>query len=203
MSEIRFIEKPDWITWSQIRDCIYQAHSINRKKNIYILNSEMSDEEFAERYEKNQNLHCFVALDGDRVVGVQAVKFVKMNRWWAKGKRVAYTCLDGILPAYRGTDVFLGLDRMRMKCITDSGVRIIQCNRAENNKSVLKLCKLGGFKYVQYSATGKGATYYSVIMVKWLDGCPYSDTFCIFMYKLSKFFVKTFWKPGYVFRFWF
>ena len=97
--------------------------------------------------------------------------------------------------------MFFGLDSLRNKYIHDSGIRIRQCNTSERNKAVIKLCKKGGYKLVQYSATGKGATYYSVIMCMWEDGCPFSDRFCNFMFKLSKIITKTIWKPGYKCRF--
>ena len=82
---------------------------------------------------------------------------------------MAYSTYDAVLPEYRGTDVYIGLDKIRSKYISDSGVRIRQCNTAEQNKTVIKICERAGYKFVQYSATGKGANYYSVIMVLWLD----------------------------------
>ena len=199
MSKIEYLEKPEWVTWDDIHECLYKAHSVNRKKGFSMTNVGLSGEELKKKVGSG---HCFIALEGKRVVGVACLKIFKPNRWWTK-KEVAYTFLDGIIPEYRGTDVFFGLEKIRNKFISDAGVRIRQCNTAEQNKTVIKLCTRGGYKIVQYSATGKGADYYSVIMVLWEDGCPYGDWFVNFMFKLSKFFIKTIWKPGYKIRFWF
>ena len=198
MGDINYLEKPEWISWVDIHECLYKAHSVNRKKGFSMGNVGLSVEELKNKVGDG---HCFVALEGNRVVGTASLKFFKPKRWWTR-KTVAYTLLDGVLPEYRGTDVFWGLDYLRNKYIRDSGVRIRQCNTAEQNKAVIKLCTRGGYKIVQYSATGKGADYYSVIMVLWEDGCPYSDRFCNFMFKLSQIIIRTIWKPGYKFRFW-
>ena len=196
MDKFLYLEKPDWVSWSEVHDCLYKAHSVNRKKGLSMTNIALNVEELKKKVGDG---YCFVALDGKNVVGVACLKFFKPNRWWTKDK-VAYTMLDGILPEYRGTDVFFGLEEIRNKYISNEGVRIRQCNTAENNKTVIRLCVRGGYKLVQYSATGKGSDYYSVIMVLWEDGCPYSDRFITFMYKLSKYIVKSIWKPGYKLR---
>ena len=199
MGDIKFMLKPDWISWDEVQECQRKAHEKNNKKGFQMLVQTITGEELQKGV---GNGFCFVALDGDKVVGTASLKFIKSYfHWWTR-KTVAYTCFDGILPEYRGTDVFLGLDNIRNRYIYESGVRIRQCNTSEHNKTVIKLCKRGGYKLVQYSATGKGANYYSVIMVKWLNGCPFSDRFCNFMFNLSKILIKALWKPGYKLRFW-
>ena len=199
MDAIQYMEKPEWISWDDIHNCLYKAHSVNRKKGFSMTNTGLSGEELKRIVGDG---HCFVALFEGRVVGVACLKIFNPKRWWTNNL-VAYTFLDAIIPEYRGTDVFLGLENIRNQYIKDSGVRIRQCNTAEKNKTVIKLCTRGGYKMVQYSATGKGAEYYSIIMVLWEDGCPYSDWFCKIMFNMSKYIVKAIWKPGYKLRFWF
>ena len=165
-----------------------------------MLNQEMTVDELQN---KLQDGLCFVALEGDKVIGTGSTIIKKGNRWWSRGRRVAYNCLDAILPEYQGTDVYFGLREIRSQYLKKAGVDIIQFNTAEHNKVVQKIALKRGAKYVMYSATGKGANYYSVIMANWLNGCPFSDRFCNFMFKLSKFVVKAIWKPGYKLRFWF
>ena len=109
--------------------------------------------------------------------------------------------MTGVLPDYQGTDVYIELMRLRDDYFKGSGVEILYFSTSENNKVVQKIGKLKHFKYVQYTATGEGADYYSVIMAKWKNGCPYNDKVCNFMFKLSKVVVKTIWKPGYKNRF--
>jgi hypothetical protein len=199
MGDIKFMLKPDSVSWDEVQECHRKAHEKNNKKGFQMHAQALTGEDLRKDIGDG---FCFVALDEDKVVGTASLVFSKSKfNWWTRQK-VAYTCYDGILPDYWGTDVFFGLDSLRNRYILESGVKIRQCNTAENNKSVIKLCKRGGYKLVQYSATGRGASYYSVIMCKWDDGCPYSDTFCNFMFKLSRFVIKALWKPGYKFRFW-
>ena len=73
----------------------------------------------------------------------------------------------------------------------------------EYNDTVIKLNMMRGFKRVQYSPTCKGATYYTVTLVRWEGGCPYSEWFVKFMYNMSKFVARTFWTYEYKFRFWY
>jgi len=197
--EIVYMEKPEWISWEQIRECIYKGHESNRDKGVVMINALMSADDIKIHV---GNGHCFVALKGNEVVGTFSLKFLNLRKWWVRGK-VAYPCLDGILPEYKGSDVYFGLNDLRMKCIEESGVRIIQNNTSEHNMLIRKLAKKKGFKAVMYTPSGKGADYYSVIHVKWLDGCPYSDKFIDFMFNLSKFIVPIIWRPDFSFRFWF
>lgn len=199
MDEIKFMEKPEWVSWEDVSECIYRSHQTNKSHGFEMVNANITADELKSDLKEG---HCFVALEGNRVVGTASIKFFKNKRkWWTKDM-VAYYCYDAILPEYRGTDVFFGLNEIRRLCFKQSGVRIHQFHTAEYNKTVLKINEKGGFKKVQYAPTGKGAKYYSVTMVKWMDGCPYSDWFINLMFNLSKFVAKTFWTPGYKLRFW-
>ena len=71
------------------------------------------------------------------------------------------------------------------------------------NKTVIKINIIYGFKKVVFRPTWKNANYYSVTMVKWEDGCPFSDWFLEKMFNLSKFITKTFFKPDGRLKFWF
>ncbi len=202
MGDIQYMIKPEWISWDEVQECQRKAHeATNNVKGLHMTVQDYSGEKLKQSLSNNG--YCFVAIDGNKVVGVHGLMLFKGNRWWSKGKKVAYNCMDGILTEYRGTDVYFNLSELRMKYIKDSGADIIQSNTAENNTTVRKITKVKKFKTVQYSATGKGANYYSVIMAKWLNGCPYPDWFINFMFGLSKVVVKTIWKPGYKLRFWF
>lgn len=200
MSDIQFMEKPDWVSWEAICECFRAANTVNDKKGFHMTYSDLTPDEL-EKSIKDGDGHCFVALVDKKVVGTVSLMFWKHQwyHWWTR-QTVAYSTYESILPEYRGTDVFMGLEYLLDKYIRDSGVRIRQCNTAEQNKTVIKLCQRAGYKFVQYSATGNNANYYSIIMVLWEDGCPYSDRFCNFMFKLSKIIIKTIWKPGYKLR---
>lgn len=198
MGKLQYMEKPDWITWDSILDCIRRSHEKNEKRGFHMTNQ---DVDALGLQKKLKDGHCFVALDDNKVVGTCSTIIKDGNRWWSKGKKVAYNCLDAILPEYQGTDVYFGLRTLRSQFIKESRVDIIQFNTAEQNKVIQKLALKRGAKYVMYSASGKKADYYSVIMAEWINGCPYSDRYCNCMFKMSKFIIKAIWKPGYKFRY--
>lgn len=203
MSDIHYMIKPDWISWDEVQECQRKAHEgTNNINGLHMTVQDISGDELRKDIESG-NGFCFIALDDKKVVGVHGLKFFIGNRWWNWNKKVAYNCMDGILPDYQGTDVYYGLGDLRMKYISESGADMIQSNTAVNNKTIRKIAKIKKFKTVQFSPTCKGANYYSVIMVKWLNGCPFSDSFIYFMFRLSEIVVKAIWKPGYKLRFWF
>lgn len=195
-----FTIKPEWVSWDAVMDCFRQSHEVNNQHGFNMVSQYMTAEELQE--DMNNGV-CFVALKGKQVVGTASVKFISRNKWWCIGKKVAYLCHAGIIPEYQGTAVFLRLYKMRDNYIKESGVKISQLHTAEYNQTVIKLNRIRGFKCVQYAPTAKGAKYYSVTLVKWENGCPYSDRFVHFMFYLSKFVARAFWTPEYKFRFWF
>lgn len=197
MEEIQYMLKPDWVSWAAIKECFIKAHESNRKKGVVMQNQFMTPEEFENYY---KNAYFFVALRGEEVIGTSAFFIRKMNKWWARKENVIYNCADAIIPEYKGTDVYFELMSLRNKYIKETGIRIIQSDTEENNTMILKINKKKGGKQVKLYASPK-TWYYSVVMVRWLDGCPYSDWYCNFRFKLSSFIVKLIWKPGKKVRF--
>lgn len=200
MEDIKIIEKPDWITWQQVQDCITIAQKTNNKKGFDMLFGHNS----AEQLEKAiGDGYCYVALNADnKVVGTVSLIISNINYWWHKGK-AGLQGYEGILPEYRGSDVYFDLHDKIDEKQKELGIGVIWASTAEKNKVVIKACKLQGWKIVQYSPTGKGATYYSYIFARWLNGCPFSEKRISFMFKLSKIVVKALYKPGKILRIYF
>ena len=187
MDEIQYMLKPDWVSWAAIKECFVKAHESNRKKGVVMQNQFMTPEEFEQNY---KDAYFFVALHGEEVIGTSAFIIRNLNQWYVKGK-VIYNCADAIIPEYKGTDVYTDLLAYRAKYIEKTGIRIMMFDTAEDNKLVQKLTAKKGGKKVKLYASPK-TWYYSVVMVKWMDGCPYSDWYCNFRFKLSCFIVKLF-----------
>lgn len=200
MKEFQYMLKPDWVTWDSIMECINKSHKVNDNRGFHMTNQDMGAGELQKHLQKGC---CFVALDEKKVIGTCSTIIKDGNRWWSHGKKIAYNCLDAVLPEYQGTDVFFELRALRSQYIKEAGVNLIQFNTAEQNKVIQKLALKRGAKYVMFSATGKGASYYSVIMAEWINGCPYPDWYVNFFFKISKYIIKAIWKPGYKLRFWF
>ena len=159
-------------------------------------NQTMSIDEFEHYY---LNSYCFVAMKEGKLIGTASLKIKTVKQWWVKGD-VAYPFADAIIPEYRGTDVFMELQKLRGKCIKELGINILMFDTEENNKLVQKYNIKMGAKRIKLYASSK-TWYYSVVMVKWLDGCPYSDWYCKFRFNLSKLLVRLIWKPGRIVRF--
>lgn len=199
MSEIQYMEKPEWVSWDSVRECLNASHQTNRKKGFEMENTNITTEHLIE---KMKDARCVIALSDDKIVGTCFVRIEYKKKWWVRGL-VAYYLGDAILPEYRGTDVYFGINDIRDRIVRESGIRIHQFNTAADNKTVIKINKLYGYKPVQFTPTAKGYNYYSITMVRWDDGCPFPDWFINFMFNLSKFVSKALWKPGYRWRFWF
>lgn len=189
--------KPEWVSWDAIHECEKKAHQVNNDKGYYMKIQDTSGEDLKEYIGDGV---CFVALDGNDVVGVVALKYRHINRWWTDGKPIFWSCLSAVLPEYRGS-VNLDLEMMKNKYFKESDIDIMAFGTAEANTLVQKMALRSGSRYVQYSASGKGSSHYSVVMARWKNGCPYSDWYCNFMFKLSKLIVRALWKPGYRWRF--
>lgn len=199
MSDIQFMEKPDWVSWDDIRECLNKSHKTNKKRGFEMEVSNLTTDKLIDKIKGSR---CVVALLDQKVIGVCCVRIEQKKKWWVRDK-VAYYLCDAILPEFRGTDVYFGINNIRDRIVRESGVRVHQFNTADHNKTVIKINKRYGYKLVQFSPTGKGCNYYSVTMVKWDNGCPFPDWFLSLMFNLSKVVSKTLWKPGYIRRFWF
>lgn len=191
MNDIQYMEKPDWVSWDSVRECLNSAHKTNKKSGFEMRNSTITTEDLLEMV---KGARCFVALVEDKVIGVTCFRIENKKKWYVWGTVIYHFC-DGILPEYRGTDVFFNLAGLKTNAVEKTGVRIQLFRTAEHNKTVIKMNKIFGFKLVQFHPTPKKiANYYNVTMVKWDDGCPFPDWLLKFMFNLSKVVTKTFFK---------
>jgi hypothetical protein len=191
MSEIQFMEKPEWVTWEDVRICLNAAHQINKKSGFEMVNLTITTDEFIKKIKDG---HCFVAVVDKKVVGVACSRVENRRKWYVRGP-VIYHFGDGILPEYRGTSVYFGLSEIRRRYDKSTGVKIQQFLTSEHNKIVIKINQKKGYKLVQFQPTRKkDGNYYQVNMVKWDDGCPFPDWFLKIMFNLSMVVSKVFFK---------
>lgn len=191
MNDIQYMEKPDWVSWDSVRECLNSAHKSNKKSGFEMRNSTITTEDLLEMM---KDARCFVALVEDKVIGVTCFRIENKKKWYARGAVIYHFC-DGIHPEYRGTDVFFKLTDLKTKAVEKTGIRIHQFLTSEHNKTVIKMNQRFGFKLVQFQPTPKKkANYYQVTMVRWDDGCPFPDWLLKFMFNLSKVVTKTFFK---------
>lgn len=198
MDDIRVMEKPDWISWDAVQQCIHDAQLTNIKDGFDMYFGHMSGDDLRKAVGDG---FCFVALNKDnRVIGTLSYCVTNIKFWFHRGKAGFY-CYEGILPEYRSSDAFFELHRMADEKGRELGLDVTWGSTSEKNKKIIKINELQGWKRVQYSASGTGVDYYSVIMAHWAKGCPYKDSRINFMFNLSKRVVRFLFKPGKVFRF--
>lgn len=198
MEQIRVMEKPDWISWDEVAECIHEAQKTNNKKGFDMKFGHKSGDELKESV--GENGYCFVVLnESNKVIATISLKISNIRFWWHKGD-AGYHLYEAVLPAYRGTDAYFDMHIALKKKEKELGLKLLWATTAEHNKVILKAAIRTGWKQVQYSPSAKGCDYYSIIIAKWMDGCPYSERRIRFMFNLSKKVVRLLYKPGRVKR---
>lgn len=192
------MEKPDWISWDEVQQCIHDAQLTNKKQGFDMSFGYKTGEEL--RKSVGENGYCFVVLnESDKVIATMSLRISNIHFWWYKGE-AGYYCYEAVHPVYRGTDAYFDMHAAVKRKEKQLGLNLIWADTAERNKVVLRVSAMSGWKQVQYTSF-KSCDYYSIIIAKWLDDCPYSDRKIKFMFKLSRIAVKLLYKPGHKKRF--
>ena len=190
MENIRVFEKPDWVTWDDIAECIHIGQATNNKKGFDMAFGHLSPDQLQSAIKGNTGEgYTFVALnEQNKVVGTASLSIENLKKWWHRG-RSACRCMGATLPEYRGTEVYFSLlDKLEEK-ENELGINVIWGTTSENNLEVIKIHKKLKFKFVYLSPSPRHREYYSYVFVKWKKGCPYKDCFLNFMFNLYKFVV--------------
>ncbi len=182
------MEKPDSISFKEISDVLLKAHEQHRKNGIYMRVPHLPPAEL-EKWIGDEG-KCFVALNGDTLVGTGSYMIRDLNRWYHKGKAIELT-MEGILPEYQGRHIFTMIQKARDEIIKSSGYRVVYMDTAEKNTRRLLVAEKEGYIPVDFlfpSINSKG--HYFVSMMKWLDGSPFSKEYCIFRFRIKRIRVK-------------
>lgn len=187
--EIKIIEKPNWVSWDDIRQCLIDAHSVNRAMGINMTHYQWPANRIRESLGKNGFM--LVALDGRKLVGTAGIGEKYGRNWYVRGRCYAYMCFAGVLPQYSGKGIFKMLEIKREELAKQYGYDILVGDTHANNKHRLDMALNNGFRLVRYFRATNGDHYhYSVVYVKWLSGCPYSDKQINRYYRLSWLLVR-------------
>lgn len=197
MKEIVVIPKPENISWEEIRNVIHQAHKSNFEKGIVMRTTTFTAEELKERVGPMGK--CFVAMDGDQVIGTTSCCVGEVNHWFYHGRIMKWMLL-GILPMYKGFNICTMLLQKVEEETKLQGCTTISFDTAEENTNMQKICLKKGFVYVDFIAFPL-SNHYSVEMLKWLDGCPFSKIYCFLRFNLKKYYIKLRFKPRRTKRF--
>ena len=196
MSEIKIIEKPDNVSYQTIREILQQAHKANFDAGIMMAVPNLSADGLREHV--GENGKTFIAVDGEKIVGTLSFRVVHINKWYWKSD-LAEETMVGIIPEYQGKHIYPMLEKVSHDFIRKMGYRGIRFDTAETNKKKLRLAEIDGYRYIDFKAPK--TNHYNVVMLRWLDGCPYSLFQTNFYFKLKKLLIKARYKPGRIKRF--
>ena len=182
MSSIEIIEKPEWVSWEDIQECLFKSHAVNRSKGIFMTHYLWSAERIQESLGKNGKM--LVALDGDKLVGTAAIGVKRGKTWFVNGQ-YAYMCFAGVLPEYAGLGIYKGLTKKREELAKTMGFNVLLLDTHSNNKRIQTIAKKNGYQLVRFFRA-KSKDHYSVVMVKWVDKSPFPRYYCYWRYLISK-----------------
>ena len=195
-NEIKVSEKPSNVSWDAISEVLHKAHIHNEEDGFVQYTVKITGEEIEKKVSSGQ---CFVAMDGDKVVGTLSVARKNKNTWFAHGK-VLYYMLLGILPEYQGKGIYRKLIAAREEYAKANRLEVTYMYTAEQNKKMQQLAQKEGFRLVSYAVFPK-TDYYSVALVKWQGECPFPEWFCNLRFLMSKYYTKLRFRPGAIKRF--
>lgn len=184
MSEIQIIEKPDSISYETIRDVLREAHKEHTDKGLVMIYHTLPAEELERMI--GERGKCFVALDGDKVVGTASCRIKVYDKWYCKGEAWDEILL-GVLPAYQGRHLSTRFNKIREEEAVKQGINIIAGDTAEQNTKRIAIAEKEGFIKVDYHWNNG---HYSVELMKWLDGCPFSKKYCAFRFSCKRLKVR-------------
>lgn len=179
--EIVIVERPDFISWEQISCVLKKAHEENVRNGIVLPYPQLPPDEIRKKIEGQEGM-LFVALSGEQVVASGAVKIIQKNLWCGSGE-YAYCFFAAVLPEYAGRGIYRRIETAQEEYAYSKGIKRMMFDTDERNKRILTISKKNGYRFVDYRVKdGRN----SVLLVKWLEGCPYSRIKCSIKYLRMK-----------------
>lgn len=185
-SNIKIVEKPEWVSWEAIHEVLWNAHRDNRDHGIVMTLPSIPAEKLKDMFGEGDKI--LVALDGEKVIGTAAIRVRKFSYWCSGDEdRYAYFCLASLLPEYSGMGIYKAMNIRREELAREMSLTKILVDTHERNQHLLDIIKKAGFKFIGYKYCHD---HFNIVAVKWLDGCPYSTFRCKFEFLKSRIWVK-------------
>ncbi len=182
---IRILVKPDYVSWDDIHDVIWKSHEENRKKGVIMRYPSLLGSEIEKKIGVDGKMLVALTEEG-KLVGTAAAMPKKAKFWF--GEFVfAYCCFASILPEYNGKGIYKEMCRIQEEMAREAGLNMMMFDTHEKNSRNLGHSIKAGYKFVDLKFY---RDHYNVVMVKWLDGCPYSRLRCSLNYHLRRLVVK-------------
>lgn len=193
-SSIQIVEKPDWVSWDEIHEVLWNAHEQNRKKGVIMSYPSLSGEELKDMIGNHGKM--FLALEDNKVVGTLAL-IVKSGKKWYNTGVYGYLCLGAVLPEYSGKGIYRSLYQVAETSAKQMKLSVLTRDTNENNARMLKITKQEGYHFVEYRVH---KDHSSIVRAKWIEDCPFSDKYIQRRYKISEKLAKIKYKPGKIER---
>ena len=197
MEGIRVIEKPERISYQEIRDILVAAHKKNFEQGIVMHTTELSPQELQERVGSKGK--TFIAVKDGKIVGTASYRIREQHKWYVDGL-VVDEILVGVLPEYSGMHIYSRLYDSIENAARKENYNLIIFSTAEKNINKQQIGIKKGFHYVNFFVA-EDNDHYSVIMAKWLNNCSFSRFKLRCKYCLKKMYVKFRFKPRRIKRF--
>lgn len=169
---MKFIEKPDTVSWDDIHNVVWVAHADNRAKGIFMAYPTLPGEAIKEKLGEKGKM--FVAMDGEQVVGTAAYMVKKDKVWYTSLPYVSF-CFASVLPEYTGMGIFQRLTSLREKTAIKEGWKVLIFDTNEKNEHIMRIHSSHGFQRVALKVC---TDHFNVVMAKWSDGSPYPKWYC-------------------------
>ena len=110
----------------------------------------------------------------NELVGTAAIIPKETTLWFGKHE-FAYCCFAAVLPEYNGKGVYKEMCRIQEDMERNMGLHMMLFDTHEKNVHNISNSIKAGYRAVDIKHYDN---HYNVVMVKWLDGCPYSPLQC-------------------------
>ncbi len=186
--KFEIVQQPDWISDDEIADILHDAHKSTLEKGMHYSVLTQRGKEVRERIGENG---CFFValLEGKELVGVTGVSFKKRSTaWYIKNKPYAEIKLVGVKSDYKGHGIY-GMLQEKVYNYAFQHVEILTTNTAVKNTILINNNLKRGWDFVDF-VSWKNTDYYSVVMAKWKDGCPYLPVYRRIRFMINKWKTK-------------
>ena len=183
-SEIKVMEKPDWVSWDDIHEVLVNAHAQNRANGIIMKKPSLPGEKIAEEIGNDGKM--FVAMEDNKVVGTLALIKKEGNKWYNSCK-YGYLCYGAVLPECSGKGIYRSLYQVAEATAKQEGLLVLTRDTNERNARMLKITKQEGYYFVDLKVC---EDHFNIVRAKWLDKCPYPSWYIRIRYVCSKWYKK-------------
>ena len=193
MSNIKIVEKPEFISWEEITDVIHDAYAEREKQNLHFAAFKSTPKENAQKIIDGK---CFVALDGSKVEGVVFLScpscpyLINKNgqgKWYCD-KNYGKVINLAVKEKYKSRGIGRKLlERLIEECKKQK-LDSIMIDTSSKLKRLNKFYDSYGFKKVDY-ISWPTTNYYTIVRRLCLNGKKYNSLYRYIRYYFSR--IKT------------